>query len=211
MACEDIGTYQGPAEHFVTTVIDIDPTGDCQKLKVGATSPGPVTDEETLSRFMFSPTHLSKTTGEIDETLILDAFKIGASVNRIPMPWEHAFPALHQEGEMQAERLRNGVGPRPPQPARQYLGIVQFHAEALRGISVDALPNRIRVYDTSLPDNQLHADIIGNASHLDKALKHQLRVKLFLMARDSGLFLSPVLIPEIETSKLGMDIHMPQA
>ena len=209
MACEDIGAYQGLREHFVTSVIAIDPTGDCQQVKVGMTSPGPVQNDEMLSRFVFAPVHLSKNTGEIDETVILDAFRIGASVNRIDTTWEQALPALHADGETQAERIRIGSGLRPPQPGRQYMGIVQFHAQALREISVDALHARIRIYDTSLLENCLHADLIANASNLEKAFKHQLRVKLFLLARDAGLFLSPTANPRLETSKLGMQIHLP--
>lgn len=79
---------------FVAFILGLDADGHCQRVKVGATSPGPVLDEEIIARFVFAPTHLSKDGDEINETLFSDAFTIGASVNRLAAQWEQALPAL---------------------------------------------------------------------------------------------------------------------
>jgi hypothetical protein len=188
MACEDIGCYVGLADEFVRFVLAVDPLGDCQHVQVGGTSPGPISDDEVLVRFVFAPAHISSQTGEIDETVVLDAFKFGASVNRVQIAWEQALPVLHQRGEALAEQLRHGSAERPPQPDRQYLGVFRFVAHGARAVNVDAVPARIRLYDTSLSDDPLHGDIVANNLGLSKAHKKELRMRLFLLVEESGLF-----------------------
>ncbi|MES2074207.1 MAG: hypothetical protein V4462_01175 [Pseudomonadota bacterium] len=188
MACEDIGRYVGPADEFVRFILGVDPLGDCQSVKVGRTSPGPTDDDEVLARFVFAPAHTSTQTGDIDETVVLDAFKFGASVNRVQIDWEQALPVLHRRGEALAEHIRNGSAERPPQPDRQYLGVFRFVAHDVRAVSVDAVPARVRLYDTSLPDDPLHGDVVANNLGLSKVDKKELRVRLFLLVQKSGLF-----------------------
>lgn len=188
MACEDIGRYVGPADEFVRFILGVDPLGDCQSVKVGRTSPGPIDDDEVLARFVFAPAHTSTQTGDIDETVVLDAFKFGASVNRVQIDWEQALPVLHRRGEALAEHIRNGSAERPPQPDRQYLGVFRFVAHDVRAVSVDAVPARVRLYDTSLPDDPLHGDVVANNLGLSKVDKKELRVRLFLLVQKSGLF-----------------------
>ncbi|MBJ7313342.1 hypothetical protein ACFOLJ_09820 [Rugamonas sp. CCM 8940] len=191
MACEDLGRYAGPADEFVTFAIGVDPLGGCQRVQVGRTSPGPIADDEVLARFVFEPAHTSRLSGEIDETVVLDAFKYGASVNRVRIDWTlalPALPALHRQGEALAERIRSGSTERPPQPERQYLGVLRFVADGARALSVDAMPARMRLYDTSLPDDPLHGDIVANCHGLSKVQKKELRVRLFLLVQKSGLF-----------------------
>lgn len=188
MACEDIGYYAGPADEFVSFVLGVDLLGTCQSAKVGRTSPGPIGDDEVLARFAFAPAHTSPQTGDIDETVVLDAFKFGASVHRVQVDWEQALPMLHQRGEALAEHIRNGATGRPPQPDRQYLGVFRFAAQGARAVNVDAMPARIRLYDTSLPDDPLHGDIVANNLGLSKVHKKELRVRLFLLVQKSGLF-----------------------
>ncbi|MFB9241428.1 hypothetical protein IV454_07480 [Massilia antarctica] len=191
MGCEAIGSYRGARRDFVDFVLGIDADGSCQQVRVSSSSSGPVHDDETLARFVFAPAHTTPT-GDIDETFVLDAFKYGASVQRLQVELQQSLPALHRDGEAHAERIRRGSPDRAPQPERTYLGVVTFVAAQVRAVHVDVTAARIRVYDTALPDDQLHADIVASDIGLTKALRKELRVRLFLLAWKSGLFPSPV-------------------
>lgn len=213
MACDSIREYENSDVNFVDYVISHDPDGSCQACNVGKDSPGPVQDSEVLVRFVACPAHTSSTSngpGPIDETLFLDAFSKGCSVNRITSNanGDHDDVELHKSGEEMACQIRIGTPERPPQPDRRYLGFVRLVAGDVRAISVDQLTHRVRVYDTSLSNNPLHADIVGNSFGLNKVLKKELRVRLYLIARESGLFASPHLVNGYDLNRAGMPIQV---
>jgi hypothetical protein len=204
-----IGLYCGPKKEFVDFVIRHDPTGECQNAKVSESSPGPSSNSELLARFVFSPTHTLVDDGELNDALFSDVFTYGASVTRIEIPYGHDLIPLHQEGESQAERIRQGSDDRPPQPNRQYLGLIPLSTGDVRATQVDDIQSRLRVYDTAVAGNPLHADIIANATGsvvptTEKQLRKHLRVYLLQLAHATGLFLSPSLHPSQDTSKLGI-------
>jgi hypothetical protein len=214
MACDEIGAYQGPKAAFVAAVVNLDPDGGCQKEQVGKTSPGPVQDEEILGRFVFSPAHLTKVEPKnLDESIVDDAFKFGASVNRIQVESKEFLDELHLKGEAMAEGVRNGNGERPPQPERRYLGLLRFVARDVREINVKLEYPRARVYDTSLEHDSLHGDIVADITLangvLEKVIKKDLRTRLFLAitaSDQSGFFISPHNDGGVETSSLGVKV-----
>ena len=206
MACEDIGRFNGPRSDFAEFVVGEDPTGACQRVRIGHTSPGPVDDGEILSRFVFAPAHL-KVTGEVDETLVLDAFKIGASITRVQSEWADALLQIHEYGEVQAASLREGTVDREAQPDRIYIGVVRFRAVEARSLAIDGVQERIRVYDTSLPNNPNHGDVVANGAGLSKVLRKELRVRLFMAMQKAGLFLSPFCGEGLSETSLGMQVH----
>lgn len=186
MACDEIGSYQGPRHDFVTYVLSVDASGRCQEVGVSSYSAGPVRDGETLARFVFAPAHTTSM-GQLDETFVLDAFRHGASVQRLQVDLPQSLSALHLNGEACAERIRRGSPGRAPQPDRTYVGVVALVAAQLRAVHVDATAARIRVYDTAMPENHFHGDIIASELGLTKALRKELRVHLFLLACQSGI------------------------
>jgi hypothetical protein len=208
MACGDIGSYEGPAKEFAQFVANTDPDGQCQHVKVGVSSPGPVGNNEVLARFVFAPPHLLQSTGKIDESLVDDAFTHGASVNRAHSGWEVMLPELHAKGEELAEKIRTGSEKRPPQPSRRYLGFIRLSAEDVRSSSVDETPTRVRIYDTSLPHDDFHGDIVVNSSNLRKDLKKALKTLLYLKLTNAGLFRSPYLTDGIDFDALGIPVHV---
>lgn len=195
MACDQIGTYSGSPNGFVTHVVSHDPDGSCQATKIGSDSPGSVSDEEVLARFVACPTHATNQVdgaSQIDESLFQDMFSIGCSITRILEPGPCTNESLHAQGEAMSEAIRSGSGGRPPQPSRHYLGLVMLKAGDVRAVSVDSVPRRLRIYDTSHgPDDSLHGDIVASADGLNKVQRKELRVRLFKLAIDSGLFPSP--------------------
>lgn len=188
MTCEDIGLYAGAPANFVEFVLDADPSGVCQQVRVGTMSPGPVGDQELLARFIFAPTHTSGDTGKVDETVVADMFKFGASVNRFGDDVSRALVALHVMGNALAKRIRNGSTLRSPQADRKYLGVLIFIAGEARAIGVDSTPARIRVYDRTMPTNRLHADLVANSVGLTKELKKELKGRLFILLLRAGIF-----------------------
>lgn len=202
MSCEQIGNFEKSDEPFVDLVLKVDPEGTCQSHQVCALSPGPVENDEPLARFVFAPAHLNES-GRLDETLVLDAFKRGASVNR-----QSAHDAsLHTAGEEQAEAVRQGGQGRAAQPERAYLGFLLATAGAIRRLAVDDCATRFRIYDTALPTNPRHADIVCDARNLAKTLKKQMRVLLFLELRKGGLHVSPAQLATVDATSLGCEVH----
>lgn len=205
MSCETIGAYGGSPNAFVDYVIAADPSGACQGVKVGKNSPCPVGDDEVLGRFVFSPTHLPH--GMVDESLVADLARNGLSITRTRPEWSEACAELHPKGEQQAQRIRAGENNRPAQPDRRYVGLVQLRTAEVRALAVDDARGRLRVYDTSLPDEPLHGDVIPDFTALSKVLRKELRVRLFLLAQRAGLYLSPAAGPELTAERLGLEVH----
>ena len=214
MACDEIGTFNGEHKSFVEFVLQQDSDGSCQNVKVGQHSPGPVKDHETLARFVFCPAHVKKTDGEyaqIDESLFADIASIGGSVNRL-LESEEAIPEdVHRRGESMAASVRLGALGRTPQPDRHYLGAIKLAANEVRSLAVDEVACRLRIYDTSQGLNDpLHGDIVANMHGLDgekKALRKQLRVALYMLAKESGLYPSPHFQGPYELDKCGLVVH----
>lgn len=214
MACDEIGAFNGEQKSFVDFVLQQDSDGFCQNIKVGEHSPGPVRDNETLARFVFCPAHVKKIGDEyeqIDESLFADITSIGGSVNRL-MESEEAVPEdLHLRGESMAASVRKGTSGRAPQPDRQYLGAIKLAAKEVRALAVDEVACRLRIYDTSRgPNDQLHGDIVANMRGLDgekKALRKQLRVALYMLAKKSGLYPSPHFEGPYKLDNCGLVVH----
>ena len=205
MSCETIGAYAGSPNAFVDYVIAADPSGACQQVKVGKDSPFPVGDVEVLGRFVYSPTHLP--TGMVDESVVADLARNGLSITRTQRDWTEACEELHPKGERQAERIRAGDHDRPAQPDRRYVGLMRLRTADVRALAVDEAKGRLRVYDTSLPDEPLHGDIIPDSTGLTKALRKELRVQLFLLAQRAGLYMSPAADPALTAERLGLQVY----
>ena len=60
----------------------------------------------------------------------------------------------------------------------------------------DDTASRVRVYDAGGASDQLHAEIIVDATGLKKPQRKELRVRLMTLAQRRGLFVSPHLPAE---------------
>ena len=192
MPCSDIGSYGGAAGERVDYAITVDPSGACQSVRVGEHSPGPVANDEYLARFVFAPTHLSKSppldTAPIDESVVEELFSHGVSVTRVHQLVDAALIELHEKGEAMAAARRDGSDGRNPDPGRRYVGLLCPLAGVIRRASIDAVPHRVRVYDTSKGATFTHhAEIMGNKSGLDKEKRKALRVAVYMIAMQAGL------------------------
>jgi hypothetical protein len=211
MSCDAIGTFKGEPKDFVSYVLQQDTDGACQNVRVGVDSPGPVKDIEAVARFVFCPAHVNRsqgTLGAVDETLFIDVLTIGGSINRLVETNNDITETLHSRGEDTAEGVRTGANGRPPQPDRQYLGAVRLIAGDVRAIAFDTVPNRVRIYDTSLgPEDPLHGDIVVNTNGLTKTNRKELRVRLFMLAQRSGLFVSHLYAGPYDLNNCGLSLN----
>jgi hypothetical protein len=211
MACDEIGTYAGVRQDFAEFALQHDPDGTCQNVRIGPDSPGPVDDVEVLARFVACPAHVARvgdTYGEVDESLFADTTSIGCSVSRLLNPAGELTADLHARGEALAAEIRAGANGRAPQPDRHYLGAVKLAAREVRALRVDEIARRVRVYDTSRGAiDPLHGDIVMNGNGLNKALRKQLRVQLYMLAVNSGLFVAPQYAGAYDIARCGLQLH----
>ena len=72
---------------------------------------------------------------------------------------------------------------------------------------------RVRVYDHGEALDELHAEVIVDATGLAKPQRKELRVRLMTLAQQRGLFVSPHLPPEENKRAEGTqcDLIMPPA
>lgn len=169
MNCSELKCCEDSKDEFAGCVFAHDVDGGCQFESVSENSPGPVENNEILLRFVFKPHHLDD--DELNETLFSDCFKCGASCNRgLFLDVDH----LHKLGyDCQNEK-------------RKYIGFVRLNVGFMR----DSCDNGIRVYDTALPYNKCHADVVSLPS-LPKTQRKKVRMTLLNHVRTNGGVFSP--------------------
>lgn len=180
----------------VEQLVAKDKDGVKQTEKVSEHSPGPVADHELLARSLDYPTKFANLVG-LNDSLFQDAFSHGASAQRLLHGWEAHTSDVHDRFEVRAKARREGTDGRDPDPDNLYIGAFHMTAAELRACKLDDdTASRIRVYDAGDASNQLHAEIIVDATDLKKPQRKELRVRLMTLAQQRGLFVSPHLPAE---------------
>lgn len=175
----------------VEQLVAKDKDGAKQMEKVSEHSPGPVADHELLARSLDYPTKFTNL-GGLSDALFQDAFYHGASAQRLIHGWKAHASDVHDGFEMRAKARREGSDGRNPDPENLYIGAFHMTAAELRACRLDddTVP-RVRVYDAGDASDQLHAEIIVDATGLTKPQRKELRVRLMTLAQQRGLFISP--------------------
>jgi hypothetical protein len=174
-----------------------DPEGSKQFQKVSAFSPGPVADDELLVRSLEYPNKFDGS-GGLSDALFEDAFKHGASAQRLVNGWDVHVADVHRGFEERAASKRAGDEKRRAVPDNLYIGSFHMTAYELRAIQMEVdIQPRVRVYDAGqLETDSLHAEIVADGRGLARPLKHELRVRLMVLAQQRGLYVSPFLSEE---------------
>ena len=82
-SCRELFTSSGLSGTALQAAVEIQfPNGDCEQVTVSPYSPGPVADEETLTRLVFHPIHIHPTTGAPTSMAFADAWSSDLSVFR---------------------------------------------------------------------------------------------------------------------------------
>jgi hypothetical protein len=178
-------------------LVEKDPDGSKQLEKVSEHSPGPVKDDELLARSLEFPNKFTAE-GGLNEELFQDAFKKGASAQRLPDGWDTHATDVHTRFEARAQARRDGSDGRTGDPENLYVGAFHMTASELRACKLDGdTIARVRVYDAGdKAEDALHADVIVDASGLAKPKRKELRLRLMALAEQRGLYVPPALPAE---------------
>lgn len=180
----------------VEQLVAKDKDGAKQMEKVSEHSPGPVANYELLARSLDYPTKFTDL-GGLNDSLFQDAFSHGASAQRLIHGWDAHASDVHGQFEVRAKARREGTDGRYPDPENLYIGAFHMTAAELRACRLDDdTVLRVRVYDAGDASDQLHAEIIVDATGLKRPQRKELRVRLMTLAQQRGLFISPHLPAE---------------
>lgn len=175
----------------VEQLVAKDKDGSKQTEKVSDHSPGPVADDELLARSLDYPKKFTDL-GGLNDSLFQDAFSHGASVQRLLGGWATHALDVHDRFEARAKARREGADGRDPDPDNLYIGAFHMTAADLRACKLDGdTASRVRVYDAGDVSDRLHAEVIVDATGLNKPQRKELRVRLMTLAQQRGLFVSP--------------------
>lgn len=138
----------------------------CEKHKTSKYSPGPVSNSEKLTRFVFSPVHVGKN-GKIKASVFSHAFSVGCSVQR---------ESTASDSEL-TQFVRNYQA---RQPDHSWHGVLTGDCALLREYSLENSGQRaFCIYDTAEKDNPAHGEIHQSEYVVDEADLVELRAKLF--------------------------------
>jgi flavin-dependent dehydrogenase len=85
-------------------------------------------------------------------------------------------------------------------------------AAELRACKLDSdKASRVRIYDAGEASDQLHAEIVVDATGLSRPQRKELRVRLMVLAQRRGLFVSPHLPAEDfgRAERTQCEMHLP--
>lgn len=162
------------------------PEGVCQLEVVSKYSHGIVGDAEYVHRYVISPHHVDRDTGQILPVFFTDCSSIGMSCQRSPS--EEASAEIQAQGQAMVDEW-NGNNPESDKP-RQYLGVVSAKAEDVRRMvgrpNAPAAPDNyekqmMAIYDSALAQDKTHVDVCLIEQGRDRAKLKLARLELALV------------------------------
>lgn len=142
------------------------PSCICERFLTSLHSPGRVTDEEELSRFVFSPIHVGKK-GNIKPAIFSHVFNAGCSIQRESIATE-------------SELVTFVKGFLAGDSSRSWHGVLVGDSKSLRDYLMENSDQRaFCIYDTAEKDNPAHGEIHQALYEISDADQIELRAKLF--------------------------------
>lgn len=140
----------------------------CEEYRMSQYSPRPVSESEVISRFVFSPIHTHKKTGDILPSVFSHAFTKGCSIQR--------------EKNASDEEITKFVGDFLALDIKfSWNGVLMANCGDLRSIKIDSNKERaFCVYDTSEENNPAHAEF-GQSQQIAEADMVELRHDMFMV------------------------------
>jgi hypothetical protein len=144
----------------------IPPMCGCEKYRTSRYSPGIIENDEKLTRFVFSPVHVSKKTGGVLPALFNQVHTSGCSVQR---------DSIADDSEIAAfVSTFLGAG-----GDRVWMGVVSAECQEVRGIRIENKGERaLCVFDTAEKNNPAHGEVC-RARVIDEADRVELRNHLY--------------------------------
>lgn len=139
----------------------------CELQKTSPHSPISVASSETLTRFIFSPVHVSKKNGKVLPAAFSHAATKGCSVQR--------------ESIATNEELTQWIGSYAQKNSTHaWVGTLASNCQSIRQIKLsDGIARVFAVYDTAEPGNQAHAEIFQTEHVLEDGDRIEQRAELF--------------------------------
>lgn len=139
----------------------------CEAYKMSKYSPGPVCDSEMVSRFVFSPIHIDKKTGDIKPSVFSHAFTKGCSVQREKKASNDEITKFVEDFLASDKKF-------------SWNGVLIANCGDLRSIKIDSNKERaFCVYDTAEEKNPAHAEF-GQSQEISEADMAELRHDMFV-------------------------------
>jgi hypothetical protein len=184
MSCPELFASLSGAPDKARQIDRSSPECGCEAERVSRHSPGPVLDDEVLSRLIFSPIHYDAATHRIKEAAFEDGSNKGMSVYRHR---QTTLAELQQRGERKVEKDRL------TRPDRQLAGRIEVQAGRARQIRSTPSGARYCIYDTAQPDDCAHADLCETYAPTKverKQLRRELQKCFSLLLRASSAWSS---------------------
>jgi hypothetical protein len=148
------------------------PNGACEAVAVSEHSPGPVEDDETLTRFIFAPIHVDGG-GVPVSTAFSDAWNSDLSVFR-------EEGASDEELKLAITQVKEiGLAKEPPKP-RKLVAVMMAKASQIRAEVVKPTSSKaFRIYDTADAEKPHHASVFVTKDGRTGMSEKQVRRRLF--------------------------------
>lgn len=148
------------------------PNCECEKEQVSSFSPGPVQDDELLTKLIIHPIHYQSETGEIHPLAFNDATTLDLSLFR-----EEA--ATDEEIQLAIDEIKATGQSKDPVQNRIVQLVMQARAADIRAeFFQDPSERMFAVYDTAVPDKPAHASVFTPPSARKGARQRQARRRL---------------------------------
>lgn len=150
----------------------------CEKYRMSEHSPSTVANTEVLARFVFSPMHIHKKTGDILPSVFSHVHTVGCSIQRDSIAKTDEIVAF----------VKSFLDARDD---RAWIGVLAGKCQDVRGISADESCDRaVCVFDTAEPENPAHGEMCQTNYIVEEADKLELRRNLF-GAFGNGVVIQP--------------------
>ena len=127
--------------------------GYAETVSVSLHSPGPVQNDETLARLLFSPLFVDADTGAPTTAALKDAESRGLSVDRLSI-----FNADHVHERGYAKEKADGAR-KTGMNKLKYEGFIHVRCGSIRALRDVREQRQFYVFDTAAPENLAHADV----------------------------------------------------
>lgn len=168
--CRGINQRTDNKENRVTEINAVVPDCACEEFRMSKYSPHPVTESETLVRFVFSPFHISKH-GNLKPAVFSHVHRKGCSIQRDSVANSDEIVTF----------VSNFLAKRDD---FSWLGVLSGQCQSVRGIMAGESSDRaVCVYDTADLGNPAHAEMC-QTHYIDEA--DELELNRNLLAAFNG-------------------------
>lgn len=149
----------------------------CEKEKMSEYSPGIIATSETLARFVFSPMHVDRKTGNIKPSIFSHVHSKGCSIQR------DTVAKAEELGAFIANFLT-------AKDDRIWVGVLLGRCQSVRNIKTDSNRRAVCVFDTAEKSNPAHGELCQTHYVIEESDRLELRRMLFAAFGD-GVVIQP--------------------